>query len=181
MNIMLIPPNCNMLNFYFCNFKCILSCMLQLTIEISSIIMKSIVGQMFIIELDLLTMASLSMDKPNKEWIVVPPTNNVAFALYATMRSFCSFFVFIKKSWMALMICVFFVIATPLTYCNICLMELLCVNDLNAKICNLFKLYFFNEIFNQGGWVDNFINRFYIFYIGTCIVWLINFNGGHVS
>jgi hypothetical protein len=32
------------------------------------------------------------------------------------------------------MIYVFFVLATPLTYCNICLMELLCVNDLNAKI-----------------------------------------------
>ncbi len=43
---------------------------------------------------------------------------------------------------MALMICVFHVPATPPTYCNICLMELICVNDSNAKNCNLFKLYF---------------------------------------
>jgi hypothetical protein len=56
--------------------------------------------------------------------------------MYATMQSFCSFFVFIKKSWMDLMICVFFIHATPPTYptyCNICLMELICVNDSNAK------------------------------------------------
>jgi hypothetical protein len=34
------------------------------------------------------------------------------------------------------MICVFFIHATPPTYptyCNICLMELICVNDSNAK------------------------------------------------
>jgi hypothetical protein len=66
MNIMFIPPNGNMLDFIFCNFQCIVTSMLQLTIEISSIIMRFIVSQMSIIELDLLTMACLSMDKPNR-------------------------------------------------------------------------------------------------------------------
>lgn len=41
-------------------------------------------------------MACLLMDKPNTEWIVVPPNNNVAFVVYATMQSFCSLFVFKK-------------------------------------------------------------------------------------
>jgi hypothetical protein len=76
-NIMFIPPNDNMLNFNFCNFKCIVTSMLQLTIEISSIIIYLIVGQMSI-EFDLLTMTILSMDKPNKEWIIIPPINNAA-------------------------------------------------------------------------------------------------------
>jgi hypothetical protein len=40
------------------------------------------------------------------------------------------------------MIFVFHVPTTPPTYCNICLMQLICVNDSNAKIYNLFKLYF---------------------------------------
>jgi hypothetical protein len=43
---------------------------------------------------------------------------------------------------MVLMIFVFHVPTTPPTYCNICLMQLICVNDSNAKIYNLFKLYF---------------------------------------
>ncbi len=49
-NIIFIPPNGNMLDFNFCNFKCIVTSMLQLTIEISSIIIYLIVGQMSIIE-----------------------------------------------------------------------------------------------------------------------------------
>ncbi len=61
MNIMFIPPNGNMLDFSFCNFKCIVASMLQPTIEISSII-----SQMFIIELDLLTMACLLMENLNR-------------------------------------------------------------------------------------------------------------------
>jgi hypothetical protein len=43
------------------------------------------------------------------------------------------------------MICVFPILAASLTYptyCNICLMELICVNDSNAEIYNLFKLCF---------------------------------------
>ncbi len=67
MNIMLIPSNGNMLYFNFCNFKCIVASMLQLTIEISSIIMKFIISQMFISEPDLLRMACLSMENPNRE------------------------------------------------------------------------------------------------------------------
>jgi hypothetical protein len=30
-------------------------------------------------------MACLLMDKPNNEWIIVPPTNNNAFTMYVTM------------------------------------------------------------------------------------------------
>jgi hypothetical protein len=56
-----------MLAFNICNFKCIVASMLQPTIKILSIIMKSIVNQMFIIEFDLLTMACLSIDKPNRK------------------------------------------------------------------------------------------------------------------
>jgi hypothetical protein len=38
------------------------------------------------------------------------------------------------------MICAFLVHVTPPTYYNIRLMELICVNDSNVKICNLFEL-----------------------------------------
>lgn len=40
---------------------------------------------MSIIEFDLLTMTFLSMDKPNKEWIIIPPTNNVPFPIYVAI------------------------------------------------------------------------------------------------
>ncbi len=85
MNIMFIPPTGNILDFNFCNFKCIVTSMLQPTIEISSIIINSIVGQISIIEFNLFRMACLLMDKPNNEWIIVPPTNNNAFTMYVTM------------------------------------------------------------------------------------------------
>jgi hypothetical protein len=52
MNIMFISPNDNILDFDFCNFKCIVANMLQLTIEISSIIMNSIVDQISTIAFD---------------------------------------------------------------------------------------------------------------------------------
>ncbi len=53
-NIMFISPNGNMLDFNFCNFKCIVTNMLQSTIEISLIIIYLIVGQMSIIKFDYL-------------------------------------------------------------------------------------------------------------------------------
>jgi hypothetical protein len=37
------------------------------------------------------------------------------------------------------MICIFPILVTPPTYCNICLMELVCVNDSNVAICNIYK------------------------------------------
>jgi hypothetical protein len=52
MNSMFISPNDNILDFYFCNFKCIVANMLQLTIEISSIIMNSIIDQISTIPFD---------------------------------------------------------------------------------------------------------------------------------
>ncbi len=58
-NIMFIPPNGDILDFNFCNFKCIVTSMLQPTIEISSIIINSIVGQISTIEFNLFTMACL--------------------------------------------------------------------------------------------------------------------------
>jgi hypothetical protein len=85
MNIMFIPPNGNILDFNFCNFKCTVTSMLQPTIEISSIIINSIVGEISTIEFNLFTMACLLMDNLNNELIVVPPTNNVAFAMYVAM------------------------------------------------------------------------------------------------
>jgi hypothetical protein len=56
------------------------------------------------------------MDKPNKEWIVVPPINNVAFIIYATIQSYYPLFIFLKQFQMVLMICVFHVLATTQTY-----------------------------------------------------------------
>jgi hypothetical protein len=40
MNIMLIPPNGKMLDFNFCNFKCIMASKVQPTMDISSIMMN---------------------------------------------------------------------------------------------------------------------------------------------
>ncbi len=40
MNIMLIPPNGKMLDFSFCNLKCIVTSEVQPTMDISSIMMK---------------------------------------------------------------------------------------------------------------------------------------------
>ncbi len=40
MNFILNPPNGNMLYFYFCNFKCIVVSIVQLTIDISSTIIN---------------------------------------------------------------------------------------------------------------------------------------------
>jgi len=85
MNIMFIPPNGNILDFKFCNFKCIVTSMLQPTIEISLIIINSIVGQIFTIEFNLFTMACLLMDKLDNEWIVVPPNINPTFVVYVAM------------------------------------------------------------------------------------------------
>jgi hypothetical protein len=72
------------------------------------------------------------MDKPYNECVIVPPTNNVAFAMYATMSNFCSLFSSLKKSWMALMTYVFPILITPPTCCNICFVEFICVNFSNA-------------------------------------------------
>jgi hypothetical protein len=61
---MFTPPNGNMLFFNFCNFRCIIASMLQTTIEISSTMMNSIVGQMFVTKFGLLTMSCF--DEPSK-------------------------------------------------------------------------------------------------------------------
>jgi len=44
------------------------------------------------------------------------------------MQSFHSFFVFIKYSWIVLMICVLIILATSPTCYNIFLIQLICVN-----------------------------------------------------
>ncbi len=58
--------------------------MSKLTIEISSTMMNSIVGQMFVTKFGLLIMACLLIGKPSIKWIVVPLTM-LQFAMYATM------------------------------------------------------------------------------------------------
>jgi hypothetical protein len=94
-------------------------------------------SQISIIEFDLLTIV-LSTYKLNRKWIVVPPINSVAFAMYATMQSFHSFFVFIKYSWIVLMIHVLIILATSPMYCNIFLIQLICLNvQIQTIITNL--------------------------------------------
>jgi hypothetical protein len=51
---------------------------------------------MSMIELGLIILVCLSIDNPNKKWIIVSFINKVAFAMYDTIQSFCLFFVFIK-------------------------------------------------------------------------------------
>jgi len=52
---------------------------------------------MFMIELGLLIVVSLSIDNPNKKCIVVHLINKVAFAVYVATPSFCCFPIFKKK------------------------------------------------------------------------------------
>jgi hypothetical protein len=85
MNIMFTPPNGNIIVLNFCNFKCIIMNMLQSTIEISSIIMNSIMGHISIIEFFKLTVAYLLVDKPNKKWIVISRASKVVLAIYGVM------------------------------------------------------------------------------------------------
>jgi hypothetical protein len=44
---------------------------------------------------------------------------------------------------MVLMTCVFPISTSPITYCNICSMEVICVNISNAQTYNLFFFNFF--------------------------------------
>ncbi len=92
-NNMFTPPNVNMLLLNFCNFRCVVPNMLQPTIEISSTMMNSIVGQMFVTKFGLLTMTCLSINKLSKKWIIVPPTDNATLicGIYIYMQ--CEVFV----------------------------------------------------------------------------------------
>jgi len=91
---MLIPPNGKMLDFSFCNFKCIVARKVQPTMDISSIMMNWIFGHMFMIELSLLIIVCLSINNPNKECIVVPFIKKVTFIVFVAILSFCCFVVF---------------------------------------------------------------------------------------
>jgi hypothetical protein len=48
---------------------------------------------MSIIEFDLLTMTFLSMDKPNKKWTIIPPTNNAPLPIYVAIQFYFLIFV----------------------------------------------------------------------------------------
>jgi hypothetical protein len=93
---MLIIPNGKMLDFNFCSFKCIVASNVQPTMDILSIMMNWIFGHMFIIELNLLIIVCSSIDNPNKECIIVPFINKVAFAIYAAILNFCYLPIFKK-------------------------------------------------------------------------------------
>ncbi len=85
MNIILSPPNGNMLDFNFYNFKCIVVNIVQPTIDISSTIINWMSNQLSSIVLDLFIIVFLSIDKPNTEWIVVPLINKTSIAMYVAM------------------------------------------------------------------------------------------------
>jgi len=70
---------------------------------------------LFNIVLDLFIIVFLLIDKPSKEWIVVPPINKAAFAMYVIMCNLSSLFVFKKYFLIALMICVLHVLQHPLS------------------------------------------------------------------
>ncbi len=67
---MLIPPNDKMWDFIFCSFRCIVTSKVQPIIDILSIMMNWISNHMSIIEVGLFTLTCLSIDNPNKAWIV---------------------------------------------------------------------------------------------------------------
>jgi hypothetical protein len=69
---MLNVPNANMFDFDFCNFKCIITSMVQPIIDILSTIIIWISNQLSNIILDFFIIIFLSIDKMNKGWIVVP-------------------------------------------------------------------------------------------------------------
>ncbi len=137
------PPNGNMLDFNFCNFNCIVTNIIQPTIDISSTIINWMSDQLFGIVLDLFIIVFLSIDKPSKEWIVVPPINEIAFVVYVVMRNLSLLFVFKKYSLIALMICVLPILVAPPMYCSSWLVEFIFMNISNTKNCRLFNLYFF--------------------------------------
>jgi hypothetical protein len=91
MNIMLIAPNGEMLDF-----KCIVVSKLQPTMDNSSIMMNWIFFHMFMIELGLLVVVCLLINNPNKVYIVVPFIKKATFAMYVIIQSFWCFFVFKK-------------------------------------------------------------------------------------
>ncbi len=70
MNIMLILPNGKMSDFCLCNFKCIVTSKMQPTMDISSLMMNWIFGNMFMIELVLLIVMCV--------YRLIIPTKNVS-------------------------------------------------------------------------------------------------------
>ncbi len=93
MNIILNPPNGNMLDLNFCKFKCIVVSIVQPTINISLTVINWMLNQLPSIVLDLFIIIFLSIDKPSKEWIVVPLINKTTFAVYVVMCNLSSLFI----------------------------------------------------------------------------------------
>ncbi len=74
-------------------------------------------NQLFGIVLDLFIIIFLSINKPSKEWLIVPPINKITFVVYVVMRNLSFLFVFKKYSLITLMICVLPIpIAPPMNY-----------------------------------------------------------------
>jgi len=74
--------------------------------------------QQYGIVLDWFIIVFLSIDKPNKEWIVIPPINKATFVVYVVMCNLCLLYVFKKHSLIALMIYVLLIPITPPMYCG---------------------------------------------------------------
>jgi hypothetical protein len=76
----------------------------------------------------------LSIDKPSKEWIVVPPINKVKFAVYVIMRNLSLLFVYKKYFLINLMIMFCLYLQYPLCISSR-LVEFIFMNLSKAKNC----------------------------------------------
>jgi hypothetical protein len=66
----------------------------QLTIDILLIMVNSIFGHMFMIELSLLIVVCVSINNPNKKSIIVSFINKVVLTIYVATLSFYCFIIF---------------------------------------------------------------------------------------
>ncbi len=67
---------------------------MQLTIDILLIMVNSIFGHMFMIELSLLIVVCVSINNPNKKSIIVSFINKVVLTIYVATLSFYCFIIF---------------------------------------------------------------------------------------
>jgi hypothetical protein len=98
--------------------------------------------QQYGIVLDLFIIIFLSIDKPSKEWTVIPPINKKTFVVYVIMHNLSLLFVFKKHSLIALMIIVLPIPTTPPMYCSSQLVKFIFMNLSKLESCRSLKLCF---------------------------------------